>query len=204
MVLVATSAHSHPFYLRLSGTIVPYLEHTPISVLDDFGITRLKLTPGRGTNITGTAGIELEYVLPLETDLGLSVLLGARWIPQTTLGLAFHHVPVFAGAKVSFRLLRDYPWSVYVIARAGYNIFIPSEEYRQRVFVSRNLESVGGLYLSASLGTEVLLFGPISLISEVGWDESIVYTNPELRVLGEVKNIVEERLSILLGVSIDL
>ena len=201
LLLVPAVAYSHPLFLRVYGTITPVNRHNPISILDDFGFTRLEIDPGLG----GSAGLELEWVLPIESELGISVLLGSGYIfPKKTFGLDYSYIPIYLAAKVSLKILLDYPWSLYLITRAGYNFFLIDPEYRDRSFVYREIDQVGGVYFNVSLGSEVLLFGPISLLTEIGYDMSSIFTEPAFIVLGETKRDIENRLNILVGISIDL
>ncbi len=201
LILVCGSAYTSPLFLRVYGTITPYSVSQPISILDDFGFSRIQLEPG----LSGSAGLELEWVLPIESDLGISLLLGGKYIfPKRYGGAEYSYIPVFLGSKVSVRILPDYPWSLYLIARAGYNVFLPDAQYNERVFSFRGLEQVGGFYVNGGIGSEVLLWGPISLLLEVGYEGSWVSTSPAFIILGETKEVYEGRLDILIGVSIDL
>ena len=201
LIAGAHIAYSQAVFIRAFGTVIPFTEHVPISIYDDYGLARYEDQGAIGFG----AGSEIEVVLPLNTELGVSLFAGAKYLfERDIIGLAYSLLPIYGGAKASLRITRDYPWSVYILTRLGYSILLPGANYQERVLDFRDLTTSGGIYFNAGIGSEILIGGPVSFITEATFDMSLIDTVPEYTVLGDVKHIEDYRIEILAGVSIHL
>ena len=175
-------------YLHAYGTFIPVSAHVPITI---FGNNQ--------TTAGFAAGAEIEFVLPIESILGITMFAGAKYVfDREIIGLAYSLAPIYGGAKISLRIPDGYPWSLYALTRVGYSFFIPTEDYFIAVMGFCNLRATGGFYFNAGLGSEVLIGGPVSLITEANFDLTMVDVEQSPAI------IEDYRFEVLLGLSIHL